>query len=167
MLELTCGRPREAMQQARRIRDQVDGLRALEVWRYSVIAGSHLALGDREGCRQVLLTVLRSGALEFYESLYFPAEVRRFAEDEFDEWPRGVAGGQAGFELFPSQGDVLTTREQEVLRELASGKTRDEVARSQFVSLNTLKAHLRSVYRKLGVTSRAAAVLEAERRGIV
>jgi len=52
-----------------------------------------------------------------------------------------------------------------VLRELASGRSREQIARSQFISMNTLKAHLRSIYRKLGVGSRAAAVLEAERRG--
>lgn len=54
-----------------------------------------------------------------------------------------------------------------MLAELARGLSREEIAKAQFISINTLKAHLRSVYRKLGVNSRAAAVLEAERRGLL
>jgi DNA-binding NarL/FixJ family response regulator len=51
----------------------------------------------------------------------------------------------------------LTAREVEVLRLLARGLTNAQIARELIVSLLTVKAHVRSIYSKLGVTSRSAA----------
>jgi DNA-binding CsgD family transcriptional regulator len=51
----------------------------------------------------------------------------------------------------------LTGRELEVLRLVAEGLTDAQVAARLFVSRNTVNAHLRGIYGKLGVTSRAAA----------
>jgi LuxR family transcriptional regulator, maltose regulon positive regulatory protein len=54
--------------------------------------------------------------------------------------------------------EELTDRERQVLRLLPSRLTLHEIASELFVSRNTLKFHLRAIYRKLGVASRAAAV---------
>ena len=54
--------------------------------------------------------------------------------------------------------EPLSAREITVLRYLCSRLTNEEIAAALFVSLNTLKSHLKSVYRKLGVSSRAEAV---------
>ena len=51
----------------------------------------------------------------------------------------------------------LTTREREVLQLLARGLSNAQIAEELMVSLLTVKAHLRSIYSKLGVTSRSAA----------
>ena len=56
------------------------------------------------------------------------------------------------------QVERLTDREQDVLRLLPSRLTLREIAAELFVSQNTLKFHLRVIYRKLGVNSRAQAV---------
>lgn len=55
----------------------------------------------------------------------------------------------------------LTERERDVLRLLPSRLTLREIANELFVSQNTLKFHLRVIYRKLGVNSRAEAVQAA------
>ena len=52
----------------------------------------------------------------------------------------------------------LTPREAAVLRLLASGARNADIARRCGVSVNTVKTHLRSVFRKLGVETRAQAV---------
>ncbi|GLV59231.1 hypothetical protein KDH_60580 [Dictyobacter sp. S3.2.2.5] len=52
----------------------------------------------------------------------------------------------------------LTVREMEVLRLLAQGLTSGQIAAQLFVSTRTVNAHLRSIYSKLGVSSRVAAV---------
>ena len=58
----------------------------------------------------------------------------------------------------------LTERELEVLRLLSSRLTMREIADELYVSINTLKFHLRVIYRKLGVGSRAEAVEAAHAR---
>ena len=51
----------------------------------------------------------------------------------------------------------LTAREREVLRLLARGDSNSQIAKALVVSLPTVKAHLRSIYSKLVVTTRSAA----------
>jgi len=53
--------------------------------------------------------------------------------------------------------DGLTAREVEVLRLLAQGLTDAQIAEQLVLSLHTIHAHLRTIYSKLGVTSRSAA----------
>ena len=51
----------------------------------------------------------------------------------------------------------LTTREMEVLRLLAQGLTSAQIAEQLVIGLVTVNSHVRSIYSKLGVTSRSAA----------
>ena len=53
--------------------------------------------------------------------------------------------------------EPLTERERDVLRLLPSRLTLSEIAKELYVSVNTLKFHLRVIYRKLGVNSREEA----------
>jgi predicted ATPase/class 3 adenylate cyclase/DNA-binding CsgD family transcriptional regulator len=57
----------------------------------------------------------------------------------------------------PPHPDGLTAREVEVLRLLAKGLSNAQIAEELIVSQLTIKAHLRSIYSKLQVTSRSAA----------
>ena len=59
----------------------------------------------------------------------------------------------------------LTEREMQVLRAAAQGKTSKEIAYGLGISERTVKAHLGSIYQKLGVDSRAAAIAAAAGRG--
>jgi DNA-binding NarL/FixJ family response regulator len=58
----------------------------------------------------------------------------------------------------------LTRRELEVLDALATGKPYKDIAARLGISLNTARDHFRSIYRKLGVNSRTAAVVKYLRR---
>ena len=60
-------------------------------------------------------------------------------------------------------GEHLTDRELVVLRTLPSRLTLREIAGELFISVNTLKFHLRVIYRKLGVSSRDEAAAVARR----
>ena len=52
---------------------------------------------------------------------------------------------------------VLTTRELEVLRLVAAGKSNHAIAVELFLSDHTVRRHLQNIFRKLDVSSRAAA----------
>jgi two-component system, NarL family, response regulator YdfI len=60
---------------------------------------------------------------------------------------------------------TLTDREQQVLKSVASGERSKEVAFNLGISERTVKAHLASIYSKLGVDSRAAAIAIAAQKG--
>jgi DNA-binding NarL/FixJ family response regulator len=62
---------------------------------------------------------------------------------------------------------MLSERELEVLRYAPSVLSAAQIGTELFVSVNTVKAHLRSIYRKLGVTRRRDAVIVARRRGLL
>jgi LuxR family maltose regulon positive regulatory protein len=63
--------------------------------------------------------------------------------------------------------EALTERERAVLRYLPSRLTLREIASELYISLNTLKFHLKVIYRKLGVGSRAEAAEVARRMALV
>ena len=61
---------------------------------------------------------------------------------------------------------TLTERELEVLTYMRSMMTAADIAKGLFVSVNTVKTHQRSIYRKLGVASRREALRIAVERGL-
>lgn len=63
-------------------------------------------------------------------------------------------------------GEPLTTRERVVLAELGEDVTLEDIARRLFVTRNTVKSQVRSVYRKIGVSTRSEAVAWAKAAGI-
>jgi len=65
------------------------------------------------------------------------------------------------------RGEPLTDREREVLELVATGITNREVAQELFISVNTVKVHLRNIYTKLAADSRTEATMIAVREGWV
>jgi DNA-binding NarL/FixJ family response regulator len=63
--------------------------------------------------------------------------------------------------------DALTSREIDVLREVANGNTNAEIAKRLHISEATVKTHLIHIYEKLAVSDRAAAVSRAYERGVL
>src|SRR5690606_14123512 len=61
----------------------------------------------------------------------------------------------------------LTPRESEVLQLIAEGLSAPQLGRRIHLSPTTVKTHLHTLYEKLGVSDRAAAVAEAMRRGLL
>jgi NarL family two-component system response regulator YdfI len=77
---------------------------------------------------------------------------------------------RAGQENTPSQsasGIDLTEREHEVLMAVATGERSKEIAARLGISERTVKAYLASIYNKLGVDSRAAAIAVAAQKGLL
>lgn len=99
---------------------------------------------------EVLITLLRSlisiipeKALRFYGQtiLRILASPTEEASTPLTEWP-----------LVP-----LSTQEQRVLRLLVTGRTNPEIASELVISINTVKDHVKHIYRKLNISNRREA----------
>jgi DNA-binding NarL/FixJ family response regulator len=66
---------------------------------------------------------------------------------------------------WPGRSEGLSDRESEVLALITQGLSNADVARLTYLSPNTVKSYIRSIYRKIGVTSRTQAVLWGVRNG--
>jgi len=89
-------------------------------------------------------------------ALFGPTATQRLIE-RFGELPKQA----------PPSLDALTERELEILRLLAGGFSNAELAERLFVSETTVKSHVSSVLRKLGVRDRVQAVIAAYDAGLV
>ena len=80
-----------------------------------------------------------------------------------------VGRAQPAIETIANEGprEGLTRREQEVLELIARGYSYADIARQKFLSVHTIQSHVKSLYRKLAVHSRGAAVFEATRAGFL
>jgi DNA-binding NarL/FixJ family response regulator len=63
--------------------------------------------------------------------------------------------------------EALTTRETEVLQQIAGGNRNREIAEQLFISEETVKVHIKHIMEKLGASDRTQAVAIGVRRGII
>ncbi|WP_406636619.1 AAA family ATPase [Amycolatopsis sp. WGS_07] len=113
------------------------------------IARAHLRYGEwlrRSGRRRDAREQLRA-AHELLSKIGMEAFTRR-AADELR------ATGEVARSRSEHTYDRLTMQEMHIAREVAAGATSKEVATRLFLSPRTVDAHLRNIFRKLGITSR-------------
>ncbi len=65
----------------------------------------------------------------------------------------------AKFGRWPGDQHGLSARESEVLALICQGLSNQQITEQAYIGINTVKTHIRSLYRKLGVTSRSQAVI--------
>ena len=167
------------------VRSSVDearasGLDGACVGMLGVAALAHDAGGDRVAALAALEdAVVLAARLGFVRSLLDLGEPLLPLLAELHAAGRAVAavdrllaqGATPGREAAARLGDgvlaePLTSREADVLRLMAEGATYETVATRLFVTVNTVRHHVKSLYRKLGVNSRAEAVARARRLGL-
>ncbi len=117
----------------------------------ALLARAHLALGDNDTARLEL-----AAARQTFERLgAAPDRVRCDAE-----------ATRKGGDDTADPATSLTDREVEVLRLIATGRTNRAVAGALGISEKTVARHVSNIFRKLGLSSRAAATAYAHRRGL-
>lgn len=93
------------------------------------------------------------------DTLLAPLITRRLVEDFVCRPPPGSSK--------PSELDVLTDRETEVLSKIAQGHSNVEIADLLFLSEGTVKSHVNRILTKLGLHSRVQAVVFAYESGLI
>jgi len=81
--------------------------------------------------------------------------------------PQPSAAAQAASALIASEQERLTPRESEVLTYLSKGFTIKEIAALMGIKWFTVNDHIKSIYKKLNVSSRAEAAVLASKQGLV
>ncbi len=73
---------------------------------------------------------------------------------------RSAVGAEAERPVEPTAESPLTLREKNILELVARGRTNKDIARSLGIAPETVKSHVKSIFAKLGVSSRAEAVMK-------
>jgi DNA-binding CsgD family transcriptional regulator len=84
--------------------------------------------------------------------LYTPKCCRCFVPDLF------LFTTKCQLNKMPSDSPHLTEREIDILEQLESGLTYQEIAEALFISENTVRTHIRHIYKKLGASNRTHAL---------
>ena len=129
--------------------------------------------GDRAAARRALQTALqRAEELDAVRPFALAEpEVRVLLADQLGDIDNRNVFAYRAFLNAPRtrlpRTTALSTREREVLDQLPSLHTIEEIADRLAVSANTVKTHIRAIYGKLGVSSRRTAVLAAHEHGLL
>jgi len=110
--------------------------------------------------------VLRAGATGYVRKDAEPEMLLRAVRAVYQGKPF-VDPSAVGQVLLGHQGDVLSSREVEVLREAAFGRSNREIGQRLFVSEETVKTHIAHILSKLGLQNRTQLVAYAVKRGLV
>ena len=100
------------------------------------------------------------------ENKFFEEEMRNYAELSSDEPPSKSDEAETSSLVSPVE-SPLTSRELDILGQMAKGRTNKEIAHALQISAQTVKNHTAHIYWKLDVNDRTSAVLVAMSRGWV
>jgi LuxR family transcriptional regulator, maltose regulon positive regulatory protein len=115
-----------------------------------------LALAEPEGYVRIFIDEVR------HIAVLLEALTKRAAGDFVRALLAGLHGSEGEISARRHGYGLLSERELEVIRLLRSDLSGPDIARELVVSLNTMRTHTKSIYAKLGVNSRRAAVRRAE-----
>ncbi|GAA5136999.1 LuxR C-terminal-related transcriptional regulator [Alloalcanivorax gelatiniphagus] len=112
---------------------------------------------------RLLEAVLRDGSCD----AAFVRDVRRHVAAQASDRTHVTTFAGDAIKATAGLDEPLTPREEEILARLAGRETLPELAADLYLSINTVKVHLRSLYRKMQVHSRRDAVAKAESLGLL
>lgn len=168
-----------------------DGLEAVAQYRVHRpdVALLDLIMPGMDGCEatvairrefpdaNVVILTTYVGDEDIYRSLQAGAKAYLLKDASPEELLAVIRGAAAGRRYVAPEiaaklaerlaGAELTDRERDVLRLIAAGQSNEEIGRSLFISVGTVKYHVNHILGKLGAEDRTQAVITAIRRGLV
>ena len=173
-MELSSGRPEEALARLAARQRELTTPRSAGPQRV-VVAAALLRTGDRAGAlnaAEQLIALMAQHEVRshlIYVTHRDLVAIRDLLADERPDLVPVLGDVEQVPRVLRSSDDVglLTKRENVVLQELSRTGSTSELAERLGVSSNTVKTQLRSIYRKLGATSRSDALAVAVREGLL
>lgn len=155
-----------------------DPTAAVEVWLLTTLVADRLGASDRalDALRRAVDTARREGVRRPYLFGHRDRLSRLLSQAGpwdpdatafLDELLAGLGLVKPLGALVAPTAEPLTERELTVLNYLPTMMTNPEIAAELFVSVNTVKAHLKRIFQKLGVTTRRDAVRRARTLGLL
>jgi LuxR family maltose regulon positive regulatory protein len=151
-----CSRGRRALAPLQKILTDAIPFDAFQI--HLIVAETYLVIGDYRAANvhartaQTRLKRLGDGGI---------------FEHRLKETMRTLKSRNEAATTFPVEPEPLTVRELQILTMLESELSLRDIGAVLFVSRNTAKTHVASVYRKLGVTSRTAAIARGRELGLI
>jgi DNA-binding NarL/FixJ family response regulator len=171
--EASCGR--DGIQRFREHKPDVT-LMDLRLPDMSGIDATIAILSEFPGARIVILTTF-AGDVEIQRALEAGARAYILKSTAPKELVDVIRQVHAGKKRIPAEiashlaehysDEALTSREIEVLRQIAGGNRNRDIAEKLFITEETVKVHVKHIMEKLGATDRTQAVAIGVRRGII
>jgi len=168
-----------------------DGLQAVNLWkmhrpdvtlldlRMPKLSGVDVirAIRDEEAAARVIVHTTYDTDEDVYQAMRAGARAYLLKDAPLEELLDCIRKVHAGETCLPSalgaklaaraRSDALTSREIDVLKLVAKGRTNKEIGSNLFIGESTVKSHVRSMFTKLHVMSRTEAIAAANQRGLL
>jgi LuxR family maltose regulon positive regulatory protein len=181
-LLLAQGHVAEAVTRITALRDEAQRVGRMQflLQMQILLTQAYLSQRDQIGSRQIMRDALLQAQPEGYIRLFIDSgtmieqcirdlipdlrdsPLRRYASDLLRAFAQERGDTQPAVDP-----DALSPQELRVLRLLVAGQTNPDIAQELVVSVNTVKAHIKNLYRKLGVSSRVAATHAARQQHLL
>ncbi|HKF13791.1 MAG TPA: response regulator transcription factor [Gaiellaceae bacterium] len=144
---------------------ELDGLTCLQRLRKHHSAVAVVILSSYSDDAQIE-AVRQAGAVGYIVKTVKPVDLPAVLRTALSGKPFAVWGAEEDQGAGPTEASALSEREEAVLTAVARGLSNREIARELWISEQTVKFHLRNVYRKLGVSNRTEAARHAYSGGL-
>ena len=168
-----------------------DGLQAVNLWKMhrpdvTLVdlrmpklngVGVIRAIRDEDDAARVIVHTTYDTDEDVYQAMRAGARAYLLKDAPLEELLDCIRKVHAGETCLPSalgaklaaraRSDALTSREIDVLKLVAKGRTNKEIGSNLFIGETTVKSHVRSMFTKLHVMSRTEAIAAANQRGLL
>jgi two-component system, NarL family, response regulator DegU len=145
---------------------QFDGLACLDTLR-SRHADVKVAVLSEHQEPEVIEAALRRGACAFVLKSINPSDLAAVIRQVVNRTVFQALDLESNEEEETARASGLTKREVSILQELAGGLSNEAIAKKLWITRETVKFHVRNIYRKLGVSNRTEAARYAYQHGLV
>ncbi len=146
----------------------VNGIEALPKLK-KIVPGAHILILTVYESEKLIFSALANGASGYLTKNTSSAKVIESIKEVVDGGgPMSINIAKMVVKSFQkNQESPLSKRETQILEQVCNGKSRSQIANELFIDLETVRSHIKNIYSKLEVNSRAAAIKTARENKLI